>query len=124
MRQTLKITVYTNRDGIDVELPARWAVCPACDGGGTDRGAHYECDGGGFTASEWAEQDEDFRDDYMAGRLDRTCETCKGRTTILEIDEEACTGWRNRILLKAYREQQADSADIDAMQAAERRMGA
>lgn len=124
MRQTLKITVYSRRDGIDVTLPARWVVCPACDGGGTDRGRSVECDGGGFTASEWAEQDEEFREDYMAGRYDRECSTCKGRTTIQEIDEEACTGWREKILLKAYRAQQRDNADIDAMHAAERRMGA
>jgi RecJ-like exonuclease len=124
MRQTLTITVYTNRDGLDVKLPSRWVVCPDCDGGGTDRGRHFECDGGGFTASEWAEQDEDFRDDYMSGRLDQPCYTCKGRTTIQIIDEEACTGWRHKIILKAYREQQADNDYIDAMHEAERRFGA
>lgn len=124
MRQSLEVSIYTNRDELVVKFPARWVVCPACDGGGTDRGRSVECDGGGFTASEWAEQDDEFREDYMTGRYDRTCETCKGRTTVQEIDEEACTGWRERILLKAYRDQQADNDHIDAIHAAERRMGA
>lgn len=124
MRQTLDVNVYTKRADIPVQFPARWAVCPACDGGGTDRGASVECDGGGFTGSEWRDLDPDFRRDYLSGRYDRPCYTCKGRTTVLEIDEEACTGWRFRILLAEYRRQMADSAEIDAMHAAERRMGA
>lgn len=124
MRQSLKVTVYSRYTEIELMLPARWVVCPACEGGGTDRGASVECDGGGFTASEWAEQDEEFREDYMAGRYDRECNVCHGRTTVMEIDEKACTGWREKIVLKAYRRQEADSAEIDAIHAAERRMGA
>jgi hypothetical protein len=124
MRNTLKVTVYSRFTEITAMLPARWVVCPACQGCGTDRGASVECDGGGFTASEWNEQDEEFREDYMAGRYDRECNVCHGRTTVQQIDEEACTGWRNRIILKALCEQTQDSYDIDAEMRAERRMGA
>jgi RecJ-like exonuclease len=125
-RNTITVPVYTNRDQIDATFPARWIVCPACDGRATTT-RHIECDGGGFTASEWAEacgDDEDFAEDYFSGRYDRECPTCKGRSTIQVIDEEAVTGWRERILLKAYYEQERDSREIDAIQAAERRMGA
>ena len=120
----IKVDVYTNRDAIQVSFPARWAVCPACEGCGTDRGASVECDGGGFTASEWNEQDEDFPEGYLRGDYDRECYTCKGRTTVQEIDEESVTGWREKILLRAYHAQLRDNAEIDAIQAAERRMGA
>jgi hypothetical protein len=40
------------------------------------------------------------------------------------IDEDAVTGWRERIFLKAYQAQERDSRAIDAIHAAERRMGA
>lgn len=122
----LKITVpvYTNRDQIDVTFPARWIICPTCEGCATDRGASVECDGGGFTSSEWAEQDDDFKSDYLAGRYDRPCVPCKGLGRVQGIDEEAVTGWRESIFLKAYLAQERDSRAIDAIHAAERRMGA
>ena len=87
---TIKIEVFT-ADGEGSELvafPSRWVICPACEGHGTDRGRSVERDGGGFTASEWAEEDEDFRADYMAGRYDRPCEECKGNGKIFTIDRE------------------------------------
>lgn len=120
----ITLPIYTNRDQIDVKFPAKWAICPDCEGCATDRGRSVECDGGGFTSSEWNDQDEDFRQDYMAGRYDQPCGFCKGLGRIQSIDEEAVTGWREKILLKAYRDQQRDSAEIDAIHAAERRMGA
>lgn len=119
MKQTVTVTVYTNRDGIEVQLPARWVICPHCQG--SAKSSAYL---GAFTASEWAEQDDDFKDDYMAGRYDRPCDPCSGLGRLQQVDAEACTGWRSRILLNAYRQQQRDSREIDAIHAAERRMGA
>lgn len=124
MRSSITVPIYTNRDQIDVSFPARWAICPHCEGCATDRGASVECDGGGFTSSEWAEQDDDFKADYLAGRYDRTCGPCKGLGRVQDIDEGAVTGWRERIFLKAYQAQQRDNRAIDATHAAERRMGA
>ena len=124
MKQTLTVDVYTNRDAIQVSFPARWAICPDCEGCATDRGRSVECDGGGFTASEWHEQDEDFREGYMRGDYDQPCGFCKGLGRIQIIDEEAVTGWREKILLRTYHAQLRDSREIDAIQAAERRMGA
>lgn len=130
MRNSITVPVYTNRDQIDVTFPARWAICPVCEGCATDRGASVECDGpygeggNGFTASEWADQDDDFKSDYLAGRYDRPCEACDGLGRVQAIDQDAVTGWRERILLKAYRAQERDSRAVDAIHAAERRMGA
>lgn len=124
MKHTVTVSIYTNRDEIKVDFPARWAICPDCEGCGTDRGRSVECDGGGFTASEWNDQDEDFREGYMRGDYDQPCSFCKGLGRIQIIDDEAVTSWRDKILLTAYYTQMRDNADIDAMHAAERRMGA
>jgi hypothetical protein len=125
-RNSLTVTVYTNRDGIEVAFPARWVICDACDGHATTT-RHIECDGGGFTASEWADacgDDPDFAEDYFSGRYDRPCPYCNGLGRVQAIDEDAIRGWRQTILYRAYCAQEADSAAIDAMHAAERRMGA
>jgi hypothetical protein len=97
---------------------------PVCEGCATDRGASVECDGGGFTSSEWAEQDDDFKARLSRGVYDRPCGPCKGLGRVQGIDEDAVTGWRERIFLKAYHAQERDSRAIDAIHAAERRMGA
>jgi hypothetical protein len=120
MRQTIGFTEYTNNDEIVHQLPARFELCPACDGCETDRGASVECDGGGFTSSEWAEQNEDFREDYLAGRYDRPCEHCRRHVgRILTVDRAAC----KPELLALYDAGLKEEAEYRNMCAAERRMG-
>lgn len=53
----------------------RWAICDCCDGSGTRGNPAFS---NGITSSEWAEWDEDDRDDYMAGRYDVACGDCGG----------------------------------------------
>lgn len=73
---------YENDDGVEVmvKIPCQWEICFGCGGdGGTT--SHIEPDGGGFTASEWAEacyDDPDFGMNYMSGYYDRSCEECGG----------------------------------------------
>jgi DnaJ-class molecular chaperone len=74
----------------EIDLPAHWVVCSACQGSGVTV-AHVECDGGGFTSSEWAEQDDDFREGYMSGRYDRPCPTCKGERVVAKADPRRMT---------------------------------
>jgi len=112
-------TLY-DEDGNETELPFKWEICERCEGCATDRGASVECDGGGFTSSEWAEQDDDFKEDYIAGKYDRPCAYCNGLGRIKvpdfrKMDPETC---------QEYLEQEQDDRDYDAMCAAERRMGA
>lgn len=124
-RNIITLTVYGNRGEHAFVFPAKWIICPECDGHATDRGRSVECDGGGFTASEWAEQDEDFRDDYIAGRYDQPCRPCEGTGKVHTVDRKETRRYRWLVkVLAEYDRQQRDSADIDAMQAAERRMGA
>jgi hypothetical protein len=114
-------TEFTNEDvEMEHDLPGKWEICGRCEGGGTDGGASVECDGGGFTASEWAEQDEDFKEDYLNGVYDRPCHICKGTGKIVVLDEERCAP----DLLKKYKAYLEEEYAYQAMCAAERRMGA
>lgn len=100
------------------ELPWRWEICDCCDGHGKTSRA-VECDGGGFTASEWAEQDCDFREDYLAGVYDRPCPECRGAGKVKAVDEDRLTDEE-----RAEYEAQADAdRAYRAEIAAERRAG-
>jgi DnaJ-class molecular chaperone len=112
-------TLYCDDDS-EIELPFRWAICPACDGHATDRGASVECDGGGFTSSEWAEQDEDFKEGYLRGDYDRPCDECDGSGKVMEADYSRMTPEQ----IKEYDEQIEGDRECEAIHAAERRMGA
>lgn len=125
-RNTITVTVYGRTVEHQWAFPARWIICPECNGHATTT-RHIEADGGGFTGEEWAEacrDDEDFAEKYFGGFYDRPCPSCEGKGRIQTIDAKRVTSWRDRIALKAYRAHQRDMAEIDAMQEAERRMGA
>jgi len=119
-RQTINISIFRNDDEEIFTVPAVWIICPHCEGCATDRGASVECDGGGFTSSEWAEQDDDFKQDYLAGRYDRPCSYCDGLGRIQTPDLDALDSDDR----EAYEQSLQDDADYRAMCAAERRMGA
>jgi len=105
------LTLYHD-DGTEevTQLPGRWCICGQCDGNGTSS-AYL----GAFTSSEWAEQDDDFKHDYLRGDYDRPCESCGGTGKVWSID--------SRKLTKAQRQALQDEADYRAEVAAERRMG-
>jgi RecJ-like exonuclease len=123
---TIMVTVYGRAIEHQWAFPARWIICQACDGHATTT-AHIEPDGGGFTASEWrdaCDENEDFEHDYFSGAYDRPCPSCAGKGRVQVIDTERVTSWRDKIVLKEFKRQERDSAEIDAMHEAERRMGA
>lgn len=102
-------------------VPAKFEVCGNCQGRGTST-AWAEAEGGGFTASEWAEccdGDPDFAEDYWSGKYDRACPECHGDRVVPEIDLDP-----NHALVRAV------EAVLDAIHAsyleseAERRIGA
>jgi predicted methyltransferase len=105
--------VYSYEVDEEISVPAIWQVCEACGGEGASS-AYL----GAFTASEWLQSD-DFMEDYMKGFYDRTCEICKGRTTVLAPDWAALTDEEDRIVQRHL----DDLADMRAEQAAERRAG-
>ena len=58
---------------IDVDF--KYKVCGECDGSG--RVVDPNIDASGITEEDFGE-DPEFREDYFAGRYDRTCGSCKG----------------------------------------------
>lgn len=65
------------------DWPTVWAICDDCRGSGT-----RSLGGASFTASEWAEWDQDERDEYREGFYDRPCSACEGSGKVLEPDTE------------------------------------
>jgi DnaJ-class molecular chaperone len=53
-----------------------WQICPHCEGDG-----HHAKSLGVINMED---ADEEFREDYFAGRYDRTCEICNGSGKVRE----------------------------------------
>lgn len=119
---TISVVLFEDDGDVErtVEFKARWEICSGCDGCATDRGASVECDGGGFTSSQWAELDDEFRQNYLDGVYDRPCTYCEGLGRVQVIDRAAA----DPADLAIYDQNQRDEADYRAICAAERRMGA
>lgn len=113
-----KMVLYCGDDS-EIAVPTKWEICSHCSGDGTTC-AHVECDGGGFTSSEWAEQDDDFKRDYLAGRYDRPCPSCDGRGSVKAADYSRMSADQ----VKAFEAQLADDRDYDRLCRMERMMGA
>lgn len=97
----------------EVSIPARWDVCPSCQGR-----KHVPLQGIAFTQSEM-DEDPDFREDYFSGHYDRSCTECNGEGLVAVPDELRATPDQ----LNAWSDHQADEADDRAMAEAERRAG-
>lgn len=116
---TKRLVIY-NGDDTETELPVRWEICSHCEGCATDRGANVECDGGGFTSSEWAEQDDDFKEGYLRGDYDKPCSHCAGLGRVQVPDFDKMTPK----LRKAWDAQAKDDDDYERLCRMERMMGA
>ena len=118
----LKVEVYTDQneddadETVEIELPAKYEVCPRCNGTGTH--VNPAVDGNGLTQED-LDEDPDFKENYFAGAYDITCEECKGARLILVPDEERC----DPADLKRYRDHQEFEAQMDRERAHELRMG-
>ena len=103
---------------VDLELPAKYEVCSRCDG----QGKHdHPAFSNGISSDEWngPDWDDDSREGYMSGRYDVTCEECKGRNVVLEVDRDNCPEH-----LMAEYDSWCDSMNHSMQEeAAERRMG-
>jgi hypothetical protein len=101
-------------DDTEKQLPHRWEICGNCRGEG--KSSAYL---GAYTADEMAQQGPDFREDFISGVYDRQCDPCEGSGKVAVVDTRRCPP----DLLAQYREQQADVADMAAMERAERAFG-
>jgi len=114
----------TDDEGEEVEhaLPARYDVCPACEG----RGKHVDpnIDASGWRHEDdshdpWDDEDDDGRTAYQRGVYDVPCATCHGKRVVLEVDTRAC----DPKVLEAWSDQCEDDAEYAAMVRAERAFG-
>jgi len=98
-------------------LHLKWEVCGTCDG----RGKHVNpsIDAHGISPEEFQE-DEGFREDYLAGAYDVPCYECGGRTTSPVIDREHTSGETIRFVNDWLDEEYSYQQTV----LAERRMGA
>ena len=58
-----------------------WVICDLCRGSGGHSNRF-----GAYSAQEWDEHDEEFRDNYMSGLYDECCENCDGSGKVLMLD--------------------------------------
>jgi hypothetical protein len=107
-----EIILYTGDDE-EVTLPHKWQICGQCEGHGTSS-AYL----GAFTRDDLDEEGPEFCEDYFAGRYDRACETCGGSGKVKVVDRDRTPAHQ----LKAYDEQCADNAEIEAIHRMERLM--
>jgi|SRR6185295_2236929 len=116
MKSTIDLTMYDD-DGEEVvhTFPAKYDVCPECDGYGTH--SNPSIDGNGITGSEMEEilhEDPDFLDNYMGGMYDVTCYQCHGQRVVWVPNEDACTPEQLKVL-KEWQEKEAEIArEIEA----------
>lgn len=110
------VLVDAIKDGAIARFVLRfvWAICEYCHGDGTHSRRF-----GSFSADEWNELDGEFREGYLSGRFDRSCEVCNGSGKVRELDEDCLTDEA-----RAYLERYRDAAYSDAMlRYHEQRMG-
>ena len=121
---TITVTLFDDEgDEVEAKLPAKWEVCGDCHGKGTTYLGWPARDQPGLTQEDFEEEGDDFREDYLAGNYDRTCPGCVGRTTVLVVDEDACTSEEDAKNLAAWREDQEEERRYESICRAERRFG-
>lgn len=103
------------QDDSEKQLPHRWEICGGCGGEGTS--CAYL---GAYTQDEMEQQGPQFREDFVSGVYNRTCDQCEGDGKVPVVDTRRCPP----DLLAIYRDQQADFADMEAQMASERARGA
>lgn len=100
----------------DHDFPATREKCETCDGKGTH--VNRAIDGNGL--SEEKMDDPEFMENYMSGVYDVACEECGGDKIVKYIDRDSADPKMLALLDEAERVER----EMDAAEAAERRMGA
>lgn len=91
-----------------------WVICSLCRGSGGHSNRF-----GAYSADEWNEHDDDFRENYLSGAYDAHCEDCDGTGKVLMLDEDELSD-EAREYLNDYLQ---DEYDTHAMERAERMAG-
>lgn len=100
------------------QVPGKWDICGCCGG----NGAHcHNIDGNGLP-NDMAE-DPEFMEDYMNGVYDKTCEECGGTGKVV-IPNLARFNSDHHLIYNQWLKEENERYESDAIQAAERAMGA
>lgn len=110
---SLKLKLYEDDEGYEVEVPAKYEVCPRCEGKGTH--VNPSIDGNGLSSEDF-DQDPDFREDYMSGVYDVACHECDGKRVILVADEQLMTA-EQKVQWQQWCESEWARAEEDRQQA-------
>jgi hypothetical protein len=117
MSHTIELTIYGDdtEDSPErvVELPAKKAVCPKCDGHGSVLNPSIAQHA--YTASEFEESfDEEEREHYFrrGGMYDVTCPKCHGANVIDVVDVDALTS-AQQVDYSAWEKQEDDQVESD-----------
>ena len=76
-------TIKDFEEEYGVKLPTKWEVCGTCRGSGIMVLNHAS-----FSREDF-DEDPDFAEDYFSGVYDQPCDGCNGRSTTLDVDEDA-----------------------------------
>lgn len=99
--------------------PAIWEICDECRGNGHYANRAFD----GFSSSDYSYDnpfmDQDFVDDYVAGRYDVRCGVCDGSGKVLMPDFSRCTEEQ----ITKFNNDALDEAEMNAIQRAEMRLG-
>jgi hypothetical protein len=104
-----------------LEMPAVWVVCPDCEGHGSVLNPSMRHHA--YTEEEFRHFSADERHAYFTrgGMYDVQCPTCRGRTTVKVVKEDALTETQ-RAAYKAHQKREAEAAADARADAFTRRM--
>lgn len=106
MGMTIKVAIGYDDNGESImeTLPAKFIVCPECEGHGTvlNPSMRNHC----YTQEEFNEtfDDDEDRAAYFqrGGKYDVQCPNCKGKNVVMVVDEDACTSDEQKRILNDY----------------------
>lgn len=108
----MKDPVLHMEDGSEKVLPFKWEICSHCEGHSAS--SNYL---GAFTGDQWAEMDDEWKEDYRNGRYDRACEHCQnGKVKVVDEDKVKPEE------LKLFYEQEEESHAMHEIERQERLM--
>ena len=117
---TVTLTIETeDGDEIETDFPAKFEVCGTCEGEGTH--VNPSVDSHGISQEEF-DEDPDFREKYMSGQYDVTCNECRGLRVVPAVNVEACDAVQQADLA-IWETQEADRCQYDRERAHECEMG-
>ena len=117
---TFTFEVGEGDESTSYTLPVKMEVCPTCNGRGTHINPSIDASGITEDSDMWEDCDEYGENNYLSGRYDVTCYTCKGRNVVASIDRKGA----DKKALKVWESREREEREYQATCRSERLMGA